>query len=138
TQAFLRGGDHAVYSQYAFLVYPLATQARGALGVEVPAKDFGHDLDAMRKAITPKTRIVFIANPNNPTGTWLAGGVVEAFVASVPRDVIVVLDEAYNKFLEPADQASSTTWVARYPNLVVSRTFSKAYGLAGLRIGYGV
>ncbi len=138
TQAFLRGGDHAVYSQYAFIVYPLATQARGALGVQVPAKDFGHDLDAMRKAITPKTRIVFIANPNNPTGTWLAGGVVEAFVASVPRDVIVVLDEAYNEFLEPADQASSTTWVARYPNLVVSRTFSKAYGLAGLRIGYGV
>ena len=138
TQAFLRPGDHAVYSQYAFIVYPLATQARGALGVEVPARDYGHDLEAMRSAITPRTRIVFIANPNNPTGTWIAGGAVEAFIANVPPDVIVVLDEAYNEFLEPSEQAHATTWVARYPNLVVSRTFSKAHGLAALRVGYGV
>ena len=82
--------------------------------------------------------MVFIANPNNPTGTWLAGSVVEAFIASVPQDVIVVLDEAYNEFLDPAEQADSTAWVARYPNLVVSRTFSKAHGLAALRVGYGV
>ena len=138
THAFLRSGDHAVYSQYAFIVYPLATQARGALGIEVKALDYGHDLDAMRAAITPKTRIVFIANPNNPTGTWLAGPVVEAFIASVPKDVLVVLDEAYNEFLEPSEQSDSIVWTARYPNLIVSRTFSKAHGLAALRVGYGV
>ena len=138
SQAFLRQGDHAVYSQYAFIVYPLATQARGALGIEVPARDYGHDLDAMRAAITPRTRIVFVANPNNPTGTWLAGDVVESFVASVPKDVLVVLDEAYNEFLEPSDRVDSTSWLARYPNLVVTRTFSKAHGLAALRVGYGV
>ena len=138
TQAFLRAGDHAVYSQYAFIVYPLATQARGALGIEVPAKDHAHDLDAMRAAITPRTRIVFIANPNNPTGTWLAGHAVEAFIASVPEDVIVVLDEAYNEFLDPSEQAHSTAWLARFPHLVISRTFSKAHGLAALRVGYGV
>jgi histidinol-phosphate aminotransferase len=138
TQAFLRPGDHAVYAQYAFIVYPLATQARGALGIEVPARDYGHDLDAMRAAITPKTRVVFVANPNNPTGTWVAGSAVEAFVASVPRDVIVVLDEAYNEFLEPSEQSDSAAWVARHPNLIVSHTFSKAHGLAALRVGYGV
>jgi histidinol-phosphate aminotransferase len=137
-QAFLRAGDHAVYSQYAFIVYPLATQARGALGIEVPAKDHAHDLDAMRAAITPRTRIVFIANPNNPTGTWLAGRAVEAFIAGVPEDVIVVLDEAYNEFLDPSEQAHSTAWLARFPHLVISRTFSKAHGLAALRVGYGV
>ncbi len=138
TQAFLRPGDHAVYSQYAFIVYPLATQARGAVGIEVSAKDYGHDLDAMQQAITPQTRVVFIANPNNPTGTWLAGDVVERFVAAVPRDVIVVLDEAYNEFLEPSEQSRSTTWISRYRHLVVSHTFSKAHGLAALRVGYGV
>jgi len=138
THAFLRPGDHAVYSQYAFIVYPLATKARGAIGIEVPAADFGHDLDAMQQAISPSTRIVFVANPNNPTGTWIPGDVVERFVAAVPRDVIVVLDEAYNEFLDPAEQTHSTAWISRYPNLVVSRTFSKAHGLAGLRIGYGV
>jgi len=138
TQAFLTPGDHAVYSQYAFIVYPLATQARGALGIEVPAKDHGHDLDAMREAITPRTRLVFIANPNNPTGTWLAGDAVESFIARVPRDVIIVLDEAYNEFLDPSDQVASTAWISRYPNLIVTHTFSKAHGLAALRIGYGV
>src|SRR5689334_10153122 len=138
THAFLRPGDHAVYSQYAFIVYPLATQARGALGIEVPAKDHAHDLDAMRAAITPRTRMVFIANPNNPTGTWLAGEAVEAFIANVPRDVTVVLDEAYNEYLEPSQQSQSMAWIARYPNLIVSHTFSKAHGLAALRVGYGV
>jgi len=137
-QAFLRPGDHVVFSQYAFIVYPLATQARGARGIEVPAKDYGHDLDAMRSAITSETRVVFIANPNNPTGTWLPGHVVERFIDSVPRDVIVVLDEAYNEFLDPSEQAESTAWVSTHPNLVVSHTFSKAHGLAALRVGYGV
>jgi histidinol-phosphate aminotransferase len=138
SQSFLRPGDHAVYSQYGFIVYPLATQARGAIGIEVPARDHGHDLAAMRASITPQTRLVFVANPNNPTGTWLAGGAVESFIAGVPRDVIVVLDEAYNEFLDPSEQADSTAWVSKYPNLIVSHTFSKAHGLAALRIGYGV
>ena len=138
TQAFLREGDSAVYSQYAFVVYPLATQARGAHGIEVPAKAHAHDLDAMRAAITPGTKIVFIANPNNPTGTWLTGAAVESFIASVPEDVIVVLDEAYNEFLEPSEQSAAIEWLPRFPNLIVSRTFSKAYGLAALRVGYGV
>jgi histidinol-phosphate aminotransferase len=136
--AFLGPGDAAVYAQHAFAVYPLATQARGAKGIEVPAKDFGHDLAAMRDAITADTRVVFVANPNNPTGTWLPPGAIEAFVASVPREVVVVLDEAYNEYLDPKDRAPSVAWVAKYPNLVVSRTFSKAYGLAALRVGYGV
>jgi histidinol-phosphate aminotransferase len=138
TQAFLRPGDDALYSQYAFIVYPLATQARGARGIEVAAKDHGHDLDAMLAAITGNTRVVFIANPNNPTGTWLAGDVVERFISAVPRDVIVVLDEAYDEFLDPSERTPSTAWISRYPNLVVSHTFSKAHGLAALRVGYGV
>ena len=138
TQAFLRPGDHAIYSRHAFAVYPLATQARGAIGIEVAAREFGHDLSAMRRAITPTTRIVFVANPNNPTGTWIAPDALEPFVAGIPSDVLVVLDEAYNEYLEPSQCAPSATWVARYPNLVVSRTFSKAYGLAALRVGYGI
>lgn len=136
--AFLEPGDAAVYAQHAFAVYPLATQARGATGIEVAAQEFGHDLAAMRAAITPRTRVVFLANPNNPTGTWLPPDAVEAFVASVPGNVVVVLDEAYNEYLEPSERAPSVAWVARYPHLVVSRTFSKAYGLAALRVGYGV
>jgi histidinol-phosphate aminotransferase len=138
THAFLQPGDDAVYAQYAFVVYPLATQARGARGIEVPARDFGHDLDAMAAAITPATRVVFVANPNNPTGTWIAPERMRCFVEAVPRDVVVVLDEAYNEYLAPRDDAQSTRWLRDLPNLVVSRTFSKAYGLAGLRVGYGV
>ena len=137
-QAFLRPGDHAVYSCHAFAVYPLAVQARGATGIEVAAREYGHDLAAMRAAISARTRVVFVANPNNPTGTWLPPRDVLAFVASVPRDVVVVLDEAYNEYLEPSDRADSVAWIAAQPNLIVSRTFSKAYGLAALRVGYGV
>jgi histidinol-phosphate aminotransferase len=138
TQAYLRPGDEAVYSQHAFAVYPLATQARGARGIEVPAKDLGHDLDSMRKAITARTRVVFVANPNNPTGTYVPPAAVERFVATVPHDVLVVLDEAYNEYLEPAERVETVPWIAKYPRLIVSRTFSKAYGLAALRVGYGV
>ncbi len=129
TQAYLRPGEAAVYSQHAFAVYPLATQARGARGIEVPARDLGHDLPAMRAAITADTRIVFVANPNNPTGTFIAPGELEAFVASVPRDVLVVLDEAYNEYLEPAERADSIGWLARYPHLAVCRSFSKRTAL---------
>jgi histidinol-phosphate aminotransferase len=138
THAFLRPGDESVYAQHAFAVYPLATQARGATGVVVPARDYGHDLDAMRAAITPRTRVAFVANPNNPTGTWIAADALERFIAAVPADVLVVLDEAYNEYLGPGQQAQATRWIARHPHLVVTRSFSKAYGLAALRIGYGV
>ena len=138
TQAFLRPGDHAVYSRHAFAVYPLAVQARGATGIEVPARDYGHDLPAMRAAITPATRVVFVANPNNPTGTWIAPDALQAFIASIPDDVLVVLDEAYNEYLEPAQNAPSAAWTRTHANLIVSRTFSKAYGLAALRVGYGI
>ena len=139
TQAFLRPGDTAVYSRHAFAVYPLATQARGATGIEVAAaNDYGHDLAGMRAAILPSTRVVFVANPNNPTGTWISPAALEAFIASVPEDVLVVLDEAYNEYLAPEQRAPSAAWTGRYPNLIVSRTFSKAYGLAALRVGYGL
>jgi histidinol-phosphate aminotransferase len=137
-QAFLRPGDHAVYSEHAFAVYPLATQARGATGIEVPARDYGHDLDAMLEAITPRTRLVFIANPNNPTGTWLPPAAVKAFLAAVPDEVVVVLDEAYEEYLGKEQRSPSATWLGEHANLIVSRTFSKAYGLAGLRIGFGL
>ena len=138
TQAFLTPGDEAIYAQHAFAVYPLASHARGAKGVVVPAKDHGHDLPAMLAAVTPRTRVVFVANPNNPTGTWIGATAMEAFVANVPREVVVVLDEAYDEYLAPSDRSRSISWIARYPNLIVSRTFSKAYGLAALRVGYGV
>ncbi len=137
-QAFLHPGDCAVYSRHAFAVYPLATQARGATGIEVAARDYGHDLEAMRAAITPRTRVVFVANPNNPTGTWLAPAAIKAFLGGLPRTVLLVLDEAYDEYLEGQDRSPSLSWLPEHPNLVVSRTFSKAYGLAGLRIGYGL
>lgn len=137
-RAFLAPGASAVYAQHAFAVYPLATQATGAQGIEVPAKDFGHDLDAMAAAIRADTRVVFIANPNNPTGTWLPPEAILRFLRRVPADVLVVLDEAYNEYLAPDQRGDSARWLQEFPNLVVSRTFSKAYGLAGLRVGYGL
>ncbi|HEY9447171.1 MAG TPA: histidinol-phosphate transaminase [Burkholderiales bacterium] len=135
-RAFLTPGLSAVYSRHAFAVYPLVVQAIGAQGIEVQAKDYGHDLHAMRAAVRPDTRLVFIANPNNPTGTYLEARDLESFIASVPREVLVVLDEAYNEYLEPGQREHSIAWLAKYRNLVVTRTFSKAYGLAGLRVGY--
>lgn len=136
--AWLQPGLSAVYSQYSFQVYELATQETGARAIVTPAKNFGHDLPAMRAAIAPDTRVVFIANPNNPTGTFLPAAEIEAFLQSVPPQVVVVLDEAYNEYLEPSLWVDAVAWVKRFPNLVLSRTFSKAYGLAGLRVGYGV
>lgn len=136
--ALLGPEREAVFAQHAFAVYPLATQAAGARGIEVPAKNFGHDLDAMLAAITPATRVVFIANPNNPTGTFVPGHALEAFLARVPEHVLVVLDEAYTEYLAPDQRYDAVAWIARFPNLLVSRTFSKAYGLAGLRVGYGL
>lgn len=136
--ALLQPGLSAVYAQYAFIVYALATQEVGARSIVVPAREHGHDLPAMLAAIEADTRIVFLANPNNPTGTFVPADEVEAFLRQVPSRVVVVLDEAYNEYLEPALRFDSTEWVRRFPNLIVSRTFSKAYGLAGLRVGYAV
>jgi len=135
---FLAPGRAAVYAQHAFAVYPLATQARGARGIVVPAKDYGHDLDAMRRAIDADTRVVFIANPNNPTGTLLAAAELEAFLREVPPGVVVVIDEAYNEYLPAAARYDSLPWLARHRNLILTRTFSKAYGLAGLRVGFAL
>jgi histidinol-phosphate aminotransferase len=137
-RAFLGVGRSAVFSRHAFAVYALATNATGATGIEVPAKAFGHDLAAMAGAIRPDTRVVFIANPNNPTGTFVEGAEIEAFLARVPPDVLVVLDEAYTEYLDDLQRYDSLAWLPRFPNLLVSRTMSKAYGLAGLRVGYGI
>ncbi|MEH6436765.1 histidinol-phosphate transaminase [Massilia sp. DD77] len=136
--AFVQKGEAVVYSQYSFAVYALATQGVGGRAIVVPAKDFGHDLDAMAAAIDADTRLVYVANPNNPTGTFFPAPQVEAFLQKVPGNVIVVLDEAYNEYLAPEHQFESSQWVRKYPNLIVSRTFSKAYGLAGLRVGYAI
>jgi histidinol-phosphate aminotransferase len=136
-RTFIRQGDTAVHSQYAFAVYPLATQAVGATPIAVPARDFGNDLDAMLEAIQPSTKIVFVANPNNPTGTFIPGARLKAFVAKVPRNVLVVLDEAYGEYLDTHDAYDTAPWLAEFPNLIISHTLSKAYGLAGLRIGFG-
>jgi histidinol-phosphate aminotransferase len=137
-RAFLAPGTSAVFSEHAFAVYPLATQATGATGIVVPARNFGHDLEAMSKAIRSDTRIVFVANPNNPTGTWLPPKAIRGFLEKIPADVLVVLDEAYNEYLDPELRGDALRCSEEFSNLVVSRTFSKAYGLAGLRVGYGI
>lgn len=137
-RAFLTPADSAVYSRHAFLVYPLVVQAIGARGIEVPAKDWGHDLEAMAAAIRPDTKIVFVANPNNPTGTFIAWDAIRAFLGRVPPTALVVLDEAYGEYLPPERRSPTAGWLAQCPNLVVTRTLSKAYGLAGLRVGFGL
>ncbi|WP_293778105.1 histidinol-phosphate transaminase [uncultured Oxalicibacterium sp.] len=137
-RAFVQTGQSVLYAEYSFAVYPLATQAVGARSLVVKAKDYGHDLEAMLAAIEDDTRLIFIANPNNPTGTFIPGEQVEAFLKRVPSHIVVVLDEAYTEFLSAEQQYDSIAWVAKYPNLLVSRSMSKVYGLAGLRIGYGI
>ena len=133
-RAFLQVGDEVIYSQHAFAVYSLVTQAVGATGVVVPAKAFSHDLDGFLKAITPKTRLIFIANPNNPTGTLIDKVSLKAFLKQVPSNVLVVLDEAYDEYLSADNKSEAIAWLAEFDNLIISRTFSKAYGLAGLRL----
>ncbi len=137
-RAFLAPGLSAVYAQHAFAVYPLAVQAAGAKGIEVAAKDYGHDLAAMAAAVRPDTRIVFVANPNNPTGTFVAGAELQKFIAALPQDVLVVLDEAYTEYMRPDFRYDSIGWLKKHPNLVITRTFSKVYGLAGLSVGYAL
>ncbi len=137
-RAFLTVGDEAIYSQHAFAVYPLVTQAVGAKGVVIPAKNYAHDLDGFVKAITPKTKLIFIANPNNPTGTLLKKDALRAFIHAVPRHVLILLDEAYDEYLSAQDKSEAISWLAEFDHLIISRTFSKAYGLAGLRVGFGL
>ncbi|MEQ1556610.1 MAG: histidinol-phosphate transaminase [Gallionella sp.] len=138
-RAFLTVGDKAVYSDHSFAVYPLATQAVGATGISVKANNFGHDLDAMRMAAVEQgAKMIFIANPNNPTGTFLSGVALHAFLRALPAHILVVLDEAYNEYLPLENRYNSVAWLAEFPNLIISRTFSKAYGLASLRVGYAL
>jgi histidinol-phosphate aminotransferase len=141
-RAVAQSGDEIIFSKHAFAVYPLATQAVGAKAVEVAATNiYGHDLPAMLAAIKAageKAKLVFVANPNNPTGSYLSALEIEDFLMAVPAHVVVVLDEAYNEYLAPEQRYDAIAWVKRFPNMILSRSFSKAYGLAGLRIGYGV
>jgi histidinol-phosphate aminotransferase len=143
-RVFLTPVQEAVFSQYAFAVYPIAVQAVGATARIAPAHDgsrgpaYGHDLDAMNALVGADTRLVFIANPNNPTGTWLESAALETFIANLPAHVMVVVDEAYFEYVDKPSYPDASTWLERYPNLIVTRTFSKAYGLAGLRVGYAL
>jgi histidinol-phosphate aminotransferase len=143
-RSFLDGNAEAVYSQYAFMVYALVTQACGARARVATAlgsdndQPYGHDLQAMLALVNEKTRLVFIANPNNPTGNWLLQDELQAFLDALPQHIAVVIDEAYFEYVDLAQFPNSLHWLARYPNLIVTRTFSKIYGLAGLRIGYAI
>lgn len=145
-RVFLGPTRAALYSAHAFAVYSIITQAQDARAVVVPARPatdaqpYGHDLAAFSRTLreNPDVALVFIANPNNPTGTVLEPRDIEAFLATTPESVIVALDEAYFEYLDPALRPDSRAWLDRHPNLIVFRTFSKAYGLAGLRVGYSL
>ena len=138
-RAFVTSHQSVVFSEYAFAVYPLVTQAIGAQAIVTPAKNWGHDLEAMQAAIREDTRLVFIANPNNPTGTWLGHNSLKNFLEMAPETVLVIIDEAYFEYaVENPVYPNSLEWLAFHPNLIITRTFSKAYGLAGLRVGYSI
>ena len=137
-RAFVTSQDEVIFSEHAFAIYPIITQAVGGKAIVTPARDYGHDLAAMRQAVSERTRLIFIANPNNPTGTWLRAGELETFVRSLPAHVISVVDEAYFEYVHEPEFPDSTQWLAHCPNLIVTRTFSKIYGLAGLRVGYAL
>jgi len=137
-RVFLHPCVETVMSEYAFAVYPISSQAVGATIRIAPAKDYGHDLDAMRARVGEHTRVVWVANPNNPTGTWLAREQLHAFVASLPQHVIAVVDEAYVEYVDEPYYPDASQWLDEFPNLIVTRTFSKAYGLAALRVGYAL
>jgi len=143
-QCFAAPGDEVVYSQYGFAVFPIGTNAAGAAPMPVPALSResrmprGHDAAAFPARVTGRTRIVFVSNPNNPTGTWITREEMAELLARVPPEVLVVVDEAYGEYFDRPEVGSALEFVDRHPNLVVTRTFSKAYGLAGLRVGYAV
>ncbi len=142
-RAFVAPLQEVVFSQYAFAMYSILSQAAGAKLNVVPTKRWGHDLDAMCAQVSDNTKLIFIANPNNPTGSWLQTGELREFVTAVPSNVLVVIDEAYFEYASFAgsaaeDYPNTVPWITDHTNLIVTRTFSKAYGLAGLRIGYGI
>jgi len=137
-RTFLQPGAESLFSEHAFAVYPISTQAVGATARVAPARDYGHDLEAMAARVSEHTRVVWIANPNNPTGTWLAAGPLRDFLASLPRTCIAVVDEAYIEYVQEPDYPNASRWLADFPNLIVTRTFSKAHGLASLRVGYAL
>ena len=139
-RAFVSTDNEVLFSEHAFAVYPIVTQAVGATAVVVPAKDWGHDLAAMAAAVTQRTKVIFVANPNNPTGTCVGADELKSFIQSVPENVLVVIDEAYFEYAQDLfdGYVTASDWLGEFPNLIVTRTFSKAYGLASLRIGYGV
>jgi histidinol-phosphate aminotransferase len=137
-RAFLAPGLEAVFSEHAFAVYPIVTQAVGATAVIIPALNYGNDLAAMADRISDKTRVIFIANPNNPTGTLLKQIDLQGFISALPKHCLCVLDEAYFEFVGNKEGISSIDWLTSNPNLIITRTFSKAYGLAGLRVGYSL
>jgi histidinol-phosphate aminotransferase len=137
-RTFLQPGVESVFSEHAFAVYPISTQAAGATARVAPARAYGHDLDAMAALVGERTRVVWIANPNNPTGTWVPADRLHAFIRALPQTCVVVVDEAYTDYVEEADFPDASRWVAELPNLIVTRTFAKVHGLAALRVGYGV
>lgn len=137
-RVFLRPGAGSLFSQYAFAVYPISSMAVGANLQIAPAQAYGHDLNALGDFRDKTTRVIWIANPNNPTGTWLPASELRAFIEAVPEDVIVVVDEAYFEYVEEGAYADASRWLDDFSNLIVTRTFSKAYGLAALRVGYGL
>lgn len=144
-RTFLGPSSNAVYSAHSFAMYSIYTQAVGAVGKVAPAisaddavMPYGHDLEQMAALIDERTRVVFIANPNNPTGTWLEEKPLYDFMKALPESTVVVIDEAYTEYVKPGQLPNGAEWIREFPNLIVTRTFSKIYGLAGLRIGYGV
>lgn len=136
--ALLEPGDEVVYAWPSFSLYPTICRLHGARAVEVPLRSFTHDLDAMLKAVTRQTKMIVVCNPNNPSGAYLPVSEIAAFVEAVPDDILVVLDEAYNEFVTADDWQDSLDLQAAHPNVCILRTFSKIYGLCGLRVGYGI
>ncbi len=144
-RAFLTPDAEAAFSAHAFAVYPIVVQAVGARATVAPAHPaghpempYGHDLDALHGCVTPATRVVFVANPNNPTGTWVGADALRRFIAALPQETLVVVDEAYIEYVDDPAFPDSVRWLDAFPNLIVTRTFSKIYGLAGLRVGYSL
>jgi histidinol-phosphate aminotransferase len=135
---FVKPGDEAIVPHPSYVVYPMVVQAAGGIRVMVMLKDYRLDLEAMARAVTPTTKLVFVANPNNPTGTWIEREPLQRFVESTPEQTLVVIDEAYIEYVQDPHFPDASRWLDAHPNLIVTRTFSKAYGLAGLRVGYAL
>ena len=137
-RTILSPGDEVIYSEHAFAVYEIVTKASGAHGIVAPADNYSHNLEIFLSLITNKTKLIFIANPNNPTGTLIDKLTLKSFISKVPENILVILDEAYDEYLHDDDKSIAFSWLAEFKNILISRSFSKAYGLAGLRVGYGV